>query len=375
MRIGVMLRALVERGGIRVYAMDILKNLLEIDKNNQYILFYQGKKTKTSFSGYPNVEEQWINVPYKILWDQVFIPFFAVRARIDLLFNPKFSVPFISPCKIVMVLHGTQNYVYPEFYKPRDVLYLKLMMPLYLGRAAKTIVVSEKSKEDIVKFTGVNKSKVIVVHLAAEDIFNEAVDPVFVERVKAKYDLPSRYILHVGVIYPGKNIERVIQVFAKIAKKFPHKLVLAGGFKWREDRVFNLIERLDLKDKIIMVKWISHSELRVFYNLADLLIFPSFYESFGMPVLEAMACGCPVVTSSTGSMPEIVEDAALMVDPTNVDQIYRAMVRVLEDRALKAKLIRAGLARFKKFSWEKSARETLSVFKEIVEEKEIFERK
>ncbi len=375
MRIGVMLRALVERGGISVYTMNILKNLLEIDKNNQYILFYQGKKRKTSFSGYPNVEEQWINVPYKILWDQVFIPFLAVRAGIDLLFNPKFSVPFISPGKIVMVLHGTQNYVYPEFYKLRDVLYLKLMMPLYLRKATKTIVVSEKSKEDIVKFTGVNKSKVIVVHLAAEDIFNESVDPVFVERVKAKYDLPSPYILHVGVIYPGKNIERVIQVFAKIAKKFPHKLVLAGGFKWRDDSVFNLIEKLNLKDKIIMVKWISHSELRVFYNLADLLIFPSFYESFGMPVLEAMACGCPVVTSSTGSMPEIVEDAALMVDPTNVDQIYRAMVRVLEDRALKAKLIRAGLARFKKFSWEKSARETLSVFKEMVEEKEIFERK
>jgi len=326
MRIGVMLRALVEKGGISVYTMNILKSLLRIDKNNQYILFYQGKKRKTSFSGYPNVEEQWINVPYKILWDQVFIPFLAVRARIDLLFNPKFSVPFISPCKIVMVLHGTQNYLYPEFYKLRDVLYLKLMMPLYLWKATKTIVVSEKSKEDIVKFTGVNKSKIIVVHLAVEDIFNESVDPVFVERVKAKYDLPSQYILHVGVIYPGKNIERVIQVFAKVAKKFPHKLVLAGGFKWRYDRVFNLIEKLNLKDKIIMVKWISHSELRVFYNLADLLIFPSFYESFGMPVLEAMACGCPVVTSSTGSMPEIVEDAALMVDPTNVDEIFaRAM--------------------------------------------------
>ena len=375
MRIGVMLRALVERGGIRLYTMNILKNLLKIDKNNQYILFYQGKKRKTSFSGYPNVEEQWINVPYKILWDQVFIPFLAVRARIDLLFNPKFSVPFISPCKIVMVLHGTQNYLYPEFYKLRDVLYLKLMMPLYLWKATKTIVVSEKSKEDIVKFTGVNKSKVIVVHLAAEDIFNESVDPVFMERVKAKYDLPSQYILHVGVIYPGKNIERVIQVFAKVAKKCPHKLVLAGGFKWRYDRVFNLIEKLNLKDKVILVKWIPHSDLRVFYNLADLLIFPSFYESFGMPVLEAMGCGCPVVTSSTGSMPEIVEDAALMVDPTNVDEIYRAIVRVLEDKALRAKLIRAGLARFKKFSWEKSARETLSVFKEIVEQKEIFKRK
>lgn len=249
------------------------------------------------------------------------------------------------------------------------------MMPLYLRKAAKTIVVSDRSKDDIVKFTGVNGSKIIVVHLAAEDIFSQPIDPVFIERIKAKYGLPSQFILHVGVIYPGKNIERVIQVFAKLTEKFPHKLILVGGFRWKYDRVFNLIKELNLKDKIIMIKWVSHSELRVFYNRADLLIFPSFYESFPAPPLEAMACGCPVVTSYTGGTPEVVGDAALMVDPTSVDEIYKATVEVLEGGGTRAKLIREGLARFKKFSWEKSARKTLSVFKEIVEEKEIFNRK
>ena len=365
MRIGVMLRDVTKKGGVGLYTVNTLRNLLKIDKDNQYILFYQGKKRKTIFSDYSKVEEQWINVPYKLLWDQVVIPFLALRARIDLLFSPRWTAPFISPCKILMVVHGTENFIHPEFYKARDIVYLKLLIPLYLRRATKTIVVSGKSKDDLVKFTGVKKSKIVVVHLAAEDIFSEPVEGVFIKKVKTKYDLPSKFILHVGVIYPGKNIERVIQAFAKVAEKFPHKLVLVGGFRWKYTEIFNLIEKLNLKDKVIMIKWVPHSELRVFYNLADLLIFPSFYESFGAPVLEAMACGCPVVTSYTGGMPEVVGDAALLVDPTNVDEIYGATVRVLEDGAIRAKLISKGLARAKKFSWEKSARETLSVIREL----------
>jgi len=274
-----------------------------------------------------------------------------------------------------MVVHGTENFVHPEFYKARDILYLKLMIPLYLRRATKTIVVSGKSKDDIVKFTGVKKSKIVVVHLAVEDIFSEPVDSAFTERVRVKYSLPSRFILHVGVIYPGKNIERVIRAFAKVAEKFPHKLVLVGGFRWKYAEIFNLIEKSNLKNKVIMLKWVPHSELRVFYNLADLLVFPSFYEAFPAPPLEAMACGCPVITSYTGGMPEVVEDAALMVNPTSVDEIYRATVRVLEDGVIRAKLVSKGFAQFEKFSWEESARRTLSVFKEIVEGKEICERK
>jgi len=371
MRIGVMLRAVRGKGGVGLYTMNILKNLLKIDKDNQYILFYQGKKRKTSFSGYPNVEEQWINVPYKILWDQIFIPLLALRTRVDLLFSPKWTAPLLSTCKILMVVHGSECYIYPEFYKLRDILYLKIMIPLYLWRAAKTIVVSGKSKDDIVKFTGANRSKIVVVYLAAEDIFTEPIDSVFVGRVKAKYVLPSKFILHVGMVYPGKNIERLIQAFAKLVEKFPHKLVLVGGFKWKYTRIFDLIEKLNLKDKVIMIKWVSHSELRVFYKLADLLIFPSFYESFPAPPLEAMSCGCPVVTSSTGGTPEVVGDAALMVDPTSVNEIYRAAVKVLEDEALKAKLVSKGFAQAKNFSWEESARKTLSIFKEIIKGKEI----
>lgn len=365
MRIGVMLRNVGEKGGHGLYTRNILKNLLKIDKDNQYVLFYQGRKRKTIFSGYSNVEEQWINVPYKILWDQIFIPFSALKARIDLLFSPKWTAPLISPCKILMVVPDMGYYPHPEFYKGRDILYLKLMIPLYLRKATRVIAVSHTTKKDIIKFTGVDKSKVVVVHMAAEDIFAESVDPVFVERVKAKYSLSSQFILHVGIIYPGKNVEKLICAFAKIAKKFPHKLVLVGGFRWKYSRVFDLIEEFNLKDKVIITNWVPRSELPVFYKLADLFAFPSLYEGFGIPVLEAMTCGCPVVTSSTGATPEIAGDAALIVNPRSVDEIYKAIVRVLEDEKLKKELVSKGYARAKKFSWEKSARETLSVFKEL----------
>jgi len=365
MRIGVMLRNVGEKGGHGLYTRNILKNLLKIDKDNQYVLFYQGKRRKTSFSDYSNVEEQWINVPYKMLWDQIFIPFSALKSRIDLLFSPKWTAPLISPCKILMVVPDMGYYPHPEFYKGRDILYLKLMIPLYLRKATRVIAVSHTTKKDIIKFTGVDKSKVVVVHMAAEDIFAESVDPVFVERVKAKYSLSSQFILHVGIIYPGKNVEKLICAFAKIAKKFPHKLVLVGGFRWKYSRVFDLIEEFNLKDKVIITNWVSRSELPVFYKLADLFAFPSLYEGFGIPVLEAMTCGCPVVTSSTGATPEIAGDAALIVNPRSVDEIYEATVRVLEDEKLKKELVSKGYARAKKFSWEKSARETLSVFREL----------
>jgi len=369
MRIGIMLRAVTEKQGIGLYTKNILKNLLNIDKDNQYILFYKGKRRETSFSNYPNVEEQWINIPYKILWDQIFIPFSSVRAHIDVLFSTKFTLPLILPYKTVTVLHGMEWYSHPEFFKLWDVLYVKFMMPLYVRKATRVISVSHTTKKDIIKFTGVNKSKIIVVHLAAEDIFTEPLNVSFIEKVKTKYTLPLKFILHVGLIYPEKNVERLIQAFAKVAEKFPHKLVLVGGFRWKYEGVFKLIEKLNLKDKIIMIRWVSHSELRVFYRLADLFVFPSLYESFGMPVLEAMACGCPVVTSSTGATPEIVGDAALIVDPRSVDEIYKATMRVLKDKALRAKVISKGYTQAKKFSWEKSARKMLSVFKEIVEGK------
>mgnify|MGYP001112395516 CR=1 FL=1 len=364
MRIGVMLRNMGEKGGVGLYTVNILKNLLKIDKDNQYILFYQGRKRKTSFSDYSNVEEQWINVPYKILWDQIFIPFSALKARIDLLFSPKWTAPLLSPCKTLMVVPDVGYYLYPEFWKGRDVLYLKLMIPLYLRKATRVIVVSHTSKEDIIKFTGVDKSKIVAVYVAT-DIFTGPLDLSFVEKVKAKYSLPSKFILHVGLIYPGKNVERLIQAFAKLTKKFSYKLVLVGGFKWKYTRIFDLIEKFNLKDKVIMTNWIPRSELPVFYKLADLFAFPSLYEGFGVPVLEAMAWGCPVVTSSTGAIPEIAGDAALIVNPRSVDEIYKAMVRVLEDGKLREELVSKGYARAKKFSWEKSARETLSVFTEL----------
>jgi len=366
MRIGVTLRNVTEKGGVGLYTRNILKNLLKVDKDNQYILFYKGKKRETSFSNYPNVEEQWINAPSKILWDQIFVLFSALKSRIDLLFSPKWALPLILPYKkTVTVVPDVGYYLYPEFYGLKDILYLKYMVLLYLRKATRVIAVSHTSKKDIIKFTGVDKSKIVAIYLAVEDTFTKPLNSPFIEKVKTKYALPPQFILHVGLIYPEKNVERLIQAFAKVAEKFPHKLVLVGGFRWRYEGVFKLIEKFDLKDKVIITNWIPRSELPVFYKLADLFAFPSLYEGFGMPVLEAMTCGCPVVTSSTGATPEIAGDAALLVDPTSVDEIYKTTVRVLEDEKLREELVSKGYARAKKFSWEKSARETLSVFKEI----------
>jgi len=365
MRIGVMLRSLDESYGIGMYTRYILKGLLEIDDRNEYLLMYRSPEHIGTYAHHTNVQEMVVNSPHKIMWDQAAVPWHAKRENIDLLFHTKFTVPLLSPCKTVMVLHGSEWFIYPQNYPWSDIQYVKLMMPLYLKRANLVISVSNRAKEDIITHIGVDPRKIKTVYLAPAEHFKLIKEVNYLNTIRLKYNLPERYFLFVGKIYPGKNVGNLLRAYAQIQDKVPHKLVICGDVYWKYDQDVRLIEELGLQEDVLRIGWIQPEELPAIYNLAELFVFPSMYESCPAPPWEAMACGCPVVTSNTGGTPEVVGDAALLVDPQDVNSIANAMHNVLTDENLRQHLIKKGSDQVTNYSWKKCAKETVDIFNKL----------
>jgi glycosyltransferase involved in cell wall biosynthesis len=364
MRIGVMLRHYEQHhGGVKIYTENLLPRLLRADAKHRYVLLYQNPALRGTYAGSPHVEEVAIPVPGTVPWDQMAAAWAAKQYALDLLVNLKFTVPLLCRAKTIFIMHGSEWFTIPEAFRWHDRLYHKMFVRLYCRRADAIVTVSRKVKHDLVAFTGTPPDKIVPIYNGFDPrVFCQRQDPELAEEVRRRYQLPEKFILWVGQIYPPKNVERLLQAFKLIAPDIPHHLVLAGERRWRSKEVWRLIESLGLQDRIRFTDWVPHEDLAVFYNLADLFVLPSLYEGFGIPLLEAMACGCPVVTSETGSPPEVVGDAAQLVNPYDISAIAHGIAMVLSDPALRATMIARGLARARLFSWERCAAEMLALF-------------
>jgi glycosyltransferase involved in cell wall biosynthesis len=365
MKFGFCLRTWGEKGGIGVYSRSLLEAMLALDSSNQYTLFYQERTHLGQFGHYGNVKEIYVPAPGKLVWDQLVVPFRAAREGVDILLHPKLAVPLLSNCKTVMVLHGTERFVYPQFSYRSDILYFKTIYPFYLRRATAIISVSENARKDVLRFLNIDPDKVRTIHLAPGAHFKKVDDESFLRSVREKYGLPARFLLNVGLIYPGKNIPNLLKALRLLRKDVDVKLVIVGTGRrmFRED--LELIDDLELQDHVLLPGYIPHEDLVAVYNLADVLVFPSIYEGFGLPPLEAMACGTPVVCSNTGSLPEVVGDAALLIDPYDISSLAEAMRCALLDSGLRKNLVGKGFQNVKRFSWEKTARQTLDLFESL----------
>lgn len=362
-----MLRTLEEKQGIGIYARNLMASILEIDRENFYYFIYATHEQTGSFGNYKNFEEIVIPCSNKFLWDQWLVPQFA-RGKSDIIFNTKFSLPLLTSCKTVMVFHGSEWYVYPEFYSKLDIFYNRLFLPLYCRKASAISSVSKVTADDMVKFIGFDRQKVFVVHSAIDLRFKPVKNQTTLSYIKDKYHLPERYILFVGNLYPGKNFRNIVKAFKRIknAIDFPLKLVSVGDLRWKYEKDFVQIESLGLKDDIQFTGWIDQNDLPALYQLADLFLFPSLYEGFGIPILEAMACGCPVVTANTGACPEVAGSAAMLTNPHSVQDIAEKVLRVLNNRELRERMVLRGFEEIKRFNWKKAARKTLGIFEQTV---------
>lgn len=364
MKIGVMLRHYEQQdGGVKVYTREVLPRLFALGSAHRFVLMYRNPKLVGTYAHYPNVEEVALRLPGTVTWDQLAVPWIARRRKLDLIFNPKFTVPLFTKAKTMFVLHGSEWFEIPEHFLRHDRWYFERFVPLYCRRADAFVAVSQAVKADVVRHIGVSPDKVFAIHNGYDArVFQPVRDPAALNAVREKYRLPKRYILWAGQIESRKNVARLLRAFARIRSEVPHDLVLAGEHRWSSSSELRVIDELQLRDRVHFPGWISHGDLPAVYCAADLFALPSLYEGFGIPLIEAMACGCPIVTANTCAPPEVTAGAACLVDPLNVEDIAAGMRKVLQDAALRESLVAKGFERAKAFGWNKCALELLAAF-------------
>ncbi len=364
MKIGVMLRHLGQPGGIGVYSSNIVSALLQIDRENEYFLIYQHPDQQGRFPDRPGRREVVLPARMKLQWDQITVPLFAMRNGIDLLYNPKLSIPLMTRSKTVLVMHGAEQFAVPDAFKWHDRMYFSIANRLYVRRADSIIAMTNIGARDISNYMRADPRKISVI----PESYNEQCGVIDRERLlaaKEKYGLPDHFILFVGGLNPIKNFRNLLLAYRLIHEHSPHKLVVVGFKRWGVSADLQLITQLGLDDDVIFPGFLPDEDIPAMYGLADAFVFPSLYEGFGMPVLEAMACACPVITTERGCSPEVAGDAAILVDPESPNAIATAVQRVLSDDVLRSQLVDRGLKRARQFSWEKCARETLALFEMV----------
>ncbi|MEN8375201.1 MAG: glycosyltransferase family 1 protein [Gemmatimonadota bacterium] len=361
MRIGLMLRALDERGGVGVYARNLTEELLALDRHNHYVLLYRSAEQLGRFSHYPNVTERVVRAPGKALWDQIAVPWRLWRDRVDVVFHPKFTVPLLAPCPSLMVLHGA-GWFLTDFFGKWDVRYVKLVMPLYLRRATKVLAVSPATKETFNAVFNLPDGLIQTVYFGPASHFRRVENPDRLAEVRARYDLPDRFVFTLTKANGGerKNIAGILEAFRLLHLRTGGKLVIGGKGCERFSEDYGVSEQSYGPD-VLFPGWISQEDLPAVYSLADVFLYPSNLESASIPLMEAMACGTPIVTSRVPDMMNVADNAAVFVDPARPDEIAEATQRVLEDPELAHRLGERGLARSSIFSWKKCAQETLDL--------------
>ena len=271
--------------------------------------------------------------------------------------------------KYIITIHDLTLFITPKESKSGRPTFYKLFYPRTLRTADKIIADSNSTKRDLINYFNVPEEKIRVILLAADEKF-KALNNEKINEVKQKYNLKYPFILYVGGLAFHKNIPTLIKAFYKIKKdEKKQKLVIAGGKGWKYKEIFETIDKLNLQNDVIFTGYVLDVDLPALYNAADLFVYPSLYEGFGLPPLESMACGTPVITSNTSSLPEVVGDAGIMIDPHDVDGLADAMHKVLSNEGLRDDMIKRGLERAKMFSWERCARETLEVYEEVYNER------
>jgi glycosyltransferase involved in cell wall biosynthesis len=379
-----MLRAVGEYDGAGVYIRKLMDALLDLDRRNEYVLFYASPDQLGTYADRPNVLEVAVRAPGKLAWDQVAVPRAARRAGLDVLFHHKFSIPLLAPCPTVVQQRGTEYWSFPEYYRAwgdwMNAAYNRWSIPLFCRRAARVLTNSDSLAAELEQLLEIPRSKMATVYAAADERFRPVTDPAAHQRVRERYTLPSQpFFLMVVKGYariegaghalcPRKNVEGTLVALANARAEDPRTppmVILGAGVK---DRLGPdvLRERFGLPPEAVVIPGlIDHSDMPAIYSMARALVFPSYYESFGIPLVEAMACGCPVITSTAPACPEVVDDAALLVDPDDVPGLTTAMLRLVREPALAADLHSRGVERAAHFSWHDSARRLLAELERV----------
>jgi glycosyltransferase involved in cell wall biosynthesis len=367
-RIGIDARKLHDFG-IGTYIRNLLRELAKLDHDTEYVILSRPDDdvaVRTLGENFRPVPETAGNYSFA---EQITIPHALRRERVDIFHAPHYVLPPLVRCPSVVTIHDCIHLMFPQYLPNRWALtYARQSISLAAKRATRVLTVSESSKRDIQRFVDIPPGKVDVIYNSYDPRFAIEPDEETVNRVRERYQLQSEFVLYAGNVKPHKNLERLIDAFHIVRSRgLDHlKLVLIGDEISKYTALRRAVHRHQLHNYVRFLGYLPEETLAVMYRLAGVFVFPSLYEGFGLPPLEAMASGTPVVTSNVSSLPEVAGDAAVLVDPYSADAIADGMYRVLTDGTLRADLKRRGPQRASQFSWESSVRRVREIYGQVL---------
>lgn len=304
----------------------------------------------------------------RLLWEQIGLPLAARRLGLDLLHSPHYTRPLWLPCRSVVTIHDMTFFLMPHLHTLPKRVFFPAMIRFSMKTAHALLAVSESTRRDALETFGPVAERMLVTPLGVDEQFHPIADEARRTAVQARYNLPAAFILYVGAFEPRKNLPMLLHAYAgarQLGLDLP--LVLAGRRGWMDEPVFENLSRLNLKEYVLLPGYIAQEDLPVVYNLATMFVYPTLYEGFGLPVLEAMACGAPVITSAVSSLPEFVGQAGILLPPGDEQMLVQALVSLAADEPRRAALSQAAQRQTAAFTWENTAQATIRAYRTLLE--------
>ncbi len=359
------------KAGAERYTQNIINHLVRLNGDHQYHLILSRINQSLYRPNRGNFQQTVVNVNtrYKllrILSEQIYLPRLLQQQGVDLLFSPCNIGPRFLSVPLVITLFDLHWLRFPELFSPFRLAYLRRALTWSTRKAEAVLTISENSKKDLINMLSVPEEKITVTYVGLDPLFREIPEKSELRDLRRRYGLKDRFILSVGQLHKRKNIPGLLQAYRRFAAHSPLnvQLVLAGGEGDGAAEVREAVRPIG-RDRVIFTGCLPDEDLLRFYHAAECLVYPSFYEGFGLPVLEAMACGCPVITSNVSSLPEVAGEAALLIDPYRIETITSALVSLLTNPSLAQTLIQKGFEQARRFTWEAAAQKTLDVFEKV----------
>lgn len=377
MRIGIdFTSAIQQRAGIGRYTRELVRALADLDDVNDYVLLQASRGAKEPIGAWSDnfhvrslpLTDHWL----AILWHRLRlpIPVETCIGRIDIFHSPDFVLPPVWRAHTVLTVHDLSFLTTPETFDPALRDYLSRSVPRAVGHADHILADSQSTKKDLVTHLNADPGRIAVAYPGVDPRFRPLEEPA-ITAIRNRYRLTQPFILSVGTLQPRKNYSTLIEAYSHLHRNaagriVPPLLVIAGNKGWLYQEIFQTVERLGLDDQVRFLGFVPDEDLPALYNAAEVFALPSLYEGFGLPVLEALACGTPVVTSNVSSLPEVAGDAALLVSPHDVEGLTQALYRALTDPELRTRLRERGLTQARKFTWQQTAETVLGIYRQLV---------
>lgn len=359
-----------QNAGLQMYARQLVTSLAKVDHDTEYVLLVNTRAERLFDVPARNFKLVVVRTPKRFIWhwEQVYLPVMRALRRVDLLHSPVSALPLWAPCKTVVTVHDLTFKFFPETMQWWSRLYWGYFLVRAVRRANKIIVPSESTGLALRQTLSIPEDRVVVVEECCSEGFFQRMTPERIEATKKRYKITGKYVLTVGTLEPRKNITTLLEAFSIAKKKLTIQLVIAGARGWLDRPIFKKVEALGISNDVVFTGYVPDEDLPALYQGAEVFVFPSLYEGFGLPPLEAMASGTPVVASNSSSIPEVVGDSGILVNPRDIEGFAHAIIKLCTDAGYRAILGIKGQQRARQFTIERMGKKTVEVYREVLKE-------